>query len=493
ILSFSFAVFPMIPDKDFVIRVNATCGSTPEHPTLITVLADLQEAEPLATCRDGHVFPLLKVSRIQWEIWVTTHESSNAGCTFQRRADVEIYSVPILVTFIPGLDDSALPPYLVTCVYAQHAKGSTSSSVVESDVTVSHVLHLVGPPSDATVQVLLMDVFDQPVTDAEIGQTSEKNGRMKAEYCYAVGESNTTYFILQNGCGDGVVVEKSKGFVTEGNHVTSPHFRFFGIPGSHTVTFNCLFVLCATDCDGVSTRLPQFNCLFVLCATDCDGVSTRLPQFNCLFVLCATDCDGVSTRLPQFNCLFVLCATDCDGVSTRLPQFNCLFVLCATDCDGVSTRLPQFNCLFVLCATDCDGVSTRLPQFNCLFVLCATDCDGVSTRLPQFNCLFVLCATDCDGVSTRLPQFNCLFVLCATDCDGVSTRLPQFNCLFVLCATDCDGVSTRLPQFNCLFVLCATDCDGVSTRLPQFTCLFVLCATDCDGVSTRLPQFETES
>lgn len=58
------------------------------------------------------------------------------------------------------------------------------------------------------------------------------------------------YFYFR--CGNGDIFHENQGFITKGKTITSPAFSAFRIRGSSIVDFDCSFIICDRNCDGVS-------------------------------------------------------------------------------------------------------------------------------------------------------------------------------------------------------------------------------------------------
>ncbi|XP_014777558.1 vitelline envelope sperm lysin receptor, partial [Octopus bimaculoides] len=92
-----------------------------------------------------------------------------------------------------------------------------------------------------------------------IGKSKNNVTGLITNNCVAKSDRNTQYKILKAGCGDGFIFSSDDGFNTDGSTITSPFFRMFKLMNSDSLTFQCTFTICNSDCDGNSCRRKRLR------------------------------------------------------------------------------------------------------------------------------------------------------------------------------------------------------------------------------------------
>ncbi|XP_041378310.1 vitelline envelope sperm lysin receptor-like [Gigantopelta aegis] len=247
----------------YIISVDITCGQLYNDVTLLTAQTDMTDALPYAVCKGRHRFNYTALNRATYTLNVTTEGDPTKQCVFLKHDGTWTYHV---VTYVPisgrfFVEEDA--PYVTTCDYAAHGKvNSADTNYVESRRPVEELLYNMGPLSHSSVEFYLIDSMDKRIVgDITLGQTiriianlisnSTLEVSLQTVSCKARGV-RSTYPIILGGCGDGIIIAKDSGFTTSARQTTSPYFRSFRLPGSKSVSFECVFVVCSTDCDGSS-------------------------------------------------------------------------------------------------------------------------------------------------------------------------------------------------------------------------------------------------
>ncbi|XP_050414479.1 vitelline envelope sperm lysin receptor [Patella vulgata] len=249
--------------SDFIIQVDLACPKTATGTARIKVLTDIPDTLPFAYCRHAFkAYDMNYVSTGEFGMDVSFN-GKDTGCVFSKSAGVNIYSIEVYVPLSGGVFTSEDKPHLVTCSYEDTGiQESNPTEFSDAKKPIEESLYNMGKISKSDVDLYLEDLKKSRVkSGVHLGNTVRLIAILKGKYsdevsfqavsCRAIGRGNA-YPILVGGCGDGIVISRSKGFLTTGRRTVSPYFRSFRLRGSRSLTFDCTFAICKKNCDGNS-------------------------------------------------------------------------------------------------------------------------------------------------------------------------------------------------------------------------------------------------
>ncbi|ESO89843.1 hypothetical protein LOTGIDRAFT_233996 [Lottia gigantea] len=250
--------------SDYIINVDFVCPKEADGTMQITVETDIPDTLPFAYCRDPFTYYYMEINaNDNYVIDVSFSGADLDGCVFTKAESGEIYTLEVYVPLAGGIFTSEDLPHLVMCSFEDTSQEISDSTIFsDSAQPIEESLHTMGKVGDSNVDLYLENILQERVTagvalGSSIRIVAELKGDIPGEEsfqaisCKAVS-NNDEYALLLGGCGDGIIVARNKGFKTEGKKVTSPYFRSFRIRGSKTLSFDCTFALCKSNCDGDS-------------------------------------------------------------------------------------------------------------------------------------------------------------------------------------------------------------------------------------------------
>ncbi|XP_064605728.1 vitelline envelope sperm lysin receptor-like [Liolophura sinensis] len=246
-----------------IFLVFSKCPASDMDTPTLHLTADVP-AYALARCRNGDK-PLTAVDAVNWAVDGSFSQSYvGTSCQFYKKEGIRTYTVDVEVGW--GERDAQIIQerkiHTISCAYDAHGKAvSKTETIAEWFLNPWEQQTLLGGNSTAAFTLKVMDVLGNEVTGdhISIGRKIQLvawdiTGRLnsfRALSCAAVN-SQSRYYILRAGCGDGLIFPKTIGFETRGNCVYSPWFEAFKLSGGDsTIRFECTFTACGQNCDGV--------------------------------------------------------------------------------------------------------------------------------------------------------------------------------------------------------------------------------------------------
>ncbi|ESO98787.1 hypothetical protein LOTGIDRAFT_114180, partial [Lottia gigantea] len=243
-----------------VISVQPSCSKTMDGITSIHVLTDL-DVHVEAECNDRFLAQFSTVNYVDWFLNSTYQGNPLLSCVFMNVSNSFILFLSVSWAE-PGEIMLNHDIYMITCVMDDHGKTASDVKTIKQGLLGPREIqsHMGGDASSG-FSLELTDVRGDALGNivpigrrvrltANILGAADENG-IRAVSCDAVG-GDSTYKILRGGCGDGMVIPKNIGFTTTGLKSESPVFTTFRLAKSKTVSFQCNFTTCVTNCDGVS-------------------------------------------------------------------------------------------------------------------------------------------------------------------------------------------------------------------------------------------------
>ncbi|KAL5004885.1 hypothetical protein ScPMuIL_018341 [Solemya velum] len=168
---------------------------------------------------------------------------------------------------IVGVVEVPMERYTVTCLKAgTESKSSGNKVVAPALIAPTELQTNRGVAGNEMIVIGVVDTRDKPIRNRKIkfGEMIKLKAAIrrgltfgcgfKVVSCDAVGtESQLRYAILRGGCGDGVVIPTTRGFLSDGYFTAvSPPFKMFELVGSDSVAFHCNITICTDKCSGSS-------------------------------------------------------------------------------------------------------------------------------------------------------------------------------------------------------------------------------------------------
>lgn len=246
-----------------IIEVKHRCPDNPDGQPTLALIADVP-TYGFAVCKNGGK-RFESIDRALHSL-SATFDLSDTGkdCIFNYIKGNNSYTLDVEVGW--GEDRPLIPKsrkHSITCRY------DVSGKLVVSDQTVSHWFptpkqhqKLLG--SSLVTANIRLQVLDD--SNAEITWSAVPLGKKIRLKAYDTPESSlalrplsciaqspeSSYAILRDGCGDGLILDNTVGFKTERFQVNSPLFDAFHLPGGSSLQFVCNFTICDGFCDGDS-------------------------------------------------------------------------------------------------------------------------------------------------------------------------------------------------------------------------------------------------
>ncbi|ESO84916.1 hypothetical protein LOTGIDRAFT_168173 [Lottia gigantea] len=267
---------------DFIFDVEPQCGdSLVDNNPVVTVKSDFP-ISVVASCANGDV-GFLSVNGAEHLLQGTFLQKGDF-CLFTRRGSTNVYTIEISIRYGVGGSEEHITQKsmmcIVTCTFDLNGmKDSQEHSLTKGILAPVELRVDAGQNIKATLTLDVYDVGDNLITTMRRGRKvylSATTDGSKSELglqpvsCFAEGVNSKKRFqFLRAGCGAGMIFDQTEGFDTTGLSTRSPYFRSFQINDEQYLTFECVFTLCASACDGNSCgkgRSKRSSGLFPLIA-----------------------------------------------------------------------------------------------------------------------------------------------------------------------------------------------------------------------------------
>jgi len=223
------------------------------------------------------------------------------GCNVEKLEGLHTYSLELVVELQEGIRHFNDPVHVVTCNYELGGTDVTVKQTGSEGAIVKNVEWMQeGESSVGNVTLRLYDSRDNEITAVKLGSFVQlratynhydaNEDSFKVWHCRAYASSYQYYFVVA-GCGEGDVIKKNRGFLTKyttsgDSTAKSVYFRFFGLPGSSTLHYECNYIVCLnSSCVGRSCGEPirskrelDSQMIDTDFRTTSLGVSTNLPS-----------------------------------------------------------------------------------------------------------------------------------------------------------------------------------------------------------------------
>nr|ACX37425.1 vitelline envelope zona pellucida domain protein 15 [Haliotis rufescens] len=218
--------------KDYIIDVKQECGEEGTQTT-VCVMTDLNVFIQLE-CKGGYLYNFTSVDRLEHCSIAHFTGDETKTCVYPKRHDLRLYCVKVLVNVV-GKEGSSVGinrmiRYTMTCTYDENGdQVSGNSSIVEQYHAPNAVNGHAGKETAKGVTILLTDIRGVPLKS---GIPIDKTVCLKVLLdnstgllldstpislfpvsCEAIGTTTGhRHAIVRAGCGDGIIIHKTKGF-----------------------------------------------------------------------------------------------------------------------------------------------------------------------------------------------------------------------------------------------------------------------------------------
>ncbi|XP_041375491.1 vitelline envelope sperm lysin receptor-like [Gigantopelta aegis] len=241
------------------------------HPSFqnawIHIVTDL-EVHATAVCKSKSNVPFIPLDDRN-QIMDVAYRDGVRACIFNQRTGTMVFTLNIDL-FWNVIGNSSFVEHIVyqiVCTFDEHAQSESAVSGVWHSERAGGAVdgeHEFDTSISVSLNISLTDIMGSPIHTptvpmgskvrllATAGDLLQYKGLMPIG-CDAVGvNTNKRYAILRAGCGDGIVLNKTEGFVTTGLSTLSPVFKIFHLSGDTNLVFQCNFTMCKSTCDGIS-------------------------------------------------------------------------------------------------------------------------------------------------------------------------------------------------------------------------------------------------
>ncbi|ESO97217.1 hypothetical protein LOTGIDRAFT_239158 [Lottia gigantea] len=251
------------PPTGYILDVSIDCGSSVSDSPVIKILSDL-DIKAEAHCV-GESFKFTTDDNVHHEVTASyTVEGANSNCILRNTKNTHEADVHVLFGTTGGHILTKTQVFTVSCTLDSNGiVSATNLNTQLGRIAHKELVTNVGTSILAgKITLELQDVKEQKITgdtpmDKWVSLYAVSDGTMsetglKALSCYAKNSNGDEYGILRSGCGDGLVFPKDAGFKTVGKTVRSPYFKSFLVEGDATITYECEYLLCTSECNGSS-------------------------------------------------------------------------------------------------------------------------------------------------------------------------------------------------------------------------------------------------
>ncbi|ESO96387.1 hypothetical protein LOTGIDRAFT_239312 [Lottia gigantea] len=315
----------LAPLLDSLIEISVNCGKKIDNDPVLKILTDV-DIWATAKCNGGDQ-EFTSTDSVHYVLPAAISTKGNR-CLFYQRENSDHYYVEVLVFY--GERDSLIltKQKIVTaiCNYGDFGKDSSAEqTIVDGPMAPTGIHNIVGdtvPSSELTLSIQTVDdqdavgplALDRRYSLFGTYTGSLANVGLKPVSCDAVSKNGDRYSVLIAGCGDGMIFDRTEGFITLGKTFRSPYFVAFHLSTSVDLSFDCNVTLCIPNCDGSS------------CETDC-GIVTAFPISN-------SELDTCTGTKFEDTCTF-MCTTGHDKTGTGISTCGA---------DGIWT-VPKISCI----------------------------------------------------------------------------------------------------------------------------------------------------
>ncbi|XP_067668780.1 vitelline envelope sperm lysin receptor-like [Haliotis asinina] len=250
------------PPPGYVFDISPECGTDGISDGYITIMTDTG-MEAKAICAGGKEVFFSTEDNVFFGLSVSYPGKGSSPCVFAQKPKAKVFTVEIHVSFGEAGRRLHSPEdeFKLSCSFQPEGEKGSEPLKVAPPASAPVVLQGNKPPkSKSHIKVIMVDVLGRSLSGVPIA--AGKTVRLKAmsltagdkgiqpESCDAVDSKGNKLSMLRDGCGDGMVVPKDKGFTTNGTVALSHFFRLFTINGDPGIRFKCKVLVCSTDCNG---------------------------------------------------------------------------------------------------------------------------------------------------------------------------------------------------------------------------------------------------
>ncbi|XP_067662109.1 vitelline envelope sperm lysin receptor-like [Haliotis asinina] len=263
ILSFMATTQAVIP-PGHIMDISPACGSNGIGDALVTILTDL-ELGAKAICA-GDKVDFVSSNGVEFTLPVSypVAGGGSSPCKFVKKKGALVFTIQVDVGY--GRRGSRLHQndelYTISCSFQPGTSKKSGSLSVKPGFNPPKVIAGNKPPvSKSAIRLYIVDVIGRKLgASAPAGKMVRlkavtlglRDKGLRADSCDALNPKGGRYPVLRSGCGNGMVLKKTKGFITIGKKTYSHFFKLFTVNGDPSISFVCNFTVCDTKCNGPS-------------------------------------------------------------------------------------------------------------------------------------------------------------------------------------------------------------------------------------------------
>ncbi|XP_046557515.1 vitelline envelope sperm lysin receptor-like [Haliotis rubra] len=246
----------------YVFDISPECGTDGVSDGFVTIMTDTG-MEAKAICAGGKEVIFSTEDFVFFGLPISYPGKGSSPCVFAKKPKAKVFTVEIHVSFGEAGQRLHSPEdeFKLSCSFQPEGEKGSEPLQIAPPVSAPVVLQGNKPPkSKSHIKVVMVDVLGRSLSGVPIA--AGKTVRLKAMSltagdkgiqpvsCNAVDSKGNKLSMLRDGCGDGMVIPKNKGFKTKGTASLSHFFRLFTINGDPGLRFECKVLVCSTECDG---------------------------------------------------------------------------------------------------------------------------------------------------------------------------------------------------------------------------------------------------
>nr|ABE72923.1 vitelline envelope zona pellucida domain 4 [Haliotis corrugata] len=264
ILSF-MATTQAVAPPGHIMHIFPACGSNGVGDAVVKLVTDYQTGAK-ATCAGGKKVDFVSSNGVEYTLPVSypVTGGGTSKCKFVKAKDALVFTVQVIVGYgAPGnrihqYDEH----YTISCSFQPAANKKSGSVTVSPGINPAKVIPGNSPPrSKSIIHLYIVDVIGRKLGSAapagkmvrlQAVTLGLKDKGIRPESCDALNSKGGRFPVLRSGCGEGMVIKRTKGFLTVGKKTYSSFFKLFIVNGDPFLSFVCNFTVCDTTCNGSS-------------------------------------------------------------------------------------------------------------------------------------------------------------------------------------------------------------------------------------------------
>ncbi|ESO98449.1 hypothetical protein LOTGIDRAFT_159256 [Lottia gigantea] len=256
--------FSLVKDTNSIIDVTIDCGANEAaNSAVLNILTDV-DISAIAKCKNGEK-SFITTDSVHYTLPATLTTRDNL-CELNQKDGSDNFDIEVEVHYgeLDGLILTKTKLVTVVCTYSDHGKDDSGQhSIRDGPQAYIEKQSIVGgsvPKAELSLSIQTVDDQDAVGSIALDRRYSlfgsytgaQQNVGLKPVSCDAISDDGERYAVLVAGCGDGLIFDRTDGFVTTGKTFRSPYFFAFHLAHSANLNFDCNVTLCTPNCEGTS-------------------------------------------------------------------------------------------------------------------------------------------------------------------------------------------------------------------------------------------------